>query len=335
MLCRQRIENVIFKLHRGFTPVLNKVYLRGHNQNPTYMSMRTIIPGEVATRDLHQFIVGSIAPRPIAFVSTIDDKGLPNLAPYSFFNAFSSNPPIVVFSSNRRVSNNTTKDTLHNVRLNKEVVINIVNYDIVRQMAVASIEFPSDVSEFDKTGLTKLASQTVKPFRIKESPVHLECEVQDIITLGEHGGAGHLVICKVNRMHVAEHVIDDRNRIDPNKLDLMGRLGRSYYVRVKGEAIQTIVQPVTKLAVGYDELPESIRNSSILTGNDIGLLAGQHALPAWPEAEILTVNDKRVIQLLESKADVRQYHIYAHEELERLNVDFAMKILMVGERLGG
>jgi flavin reductase (DIM6/NTAB) family NADH-FMN oxidoreductase RutF len=275
-------------------------------------------------------MVGSIAPRPIAFVSTINENGQPNLAPYSFFNAFSSNPPIVVFSSNRRVANNTTKDTLHNVRLNGEVVINVVNHAIVRQMAVASVEFPSDVSEFDKTGLTPLASDLVKPFRVAESPVHLECKVKEIITLGEYGGAGHLVICDVLRMHINEAVIDDRNRIDPHKLDLMGRLGRSYYVRVHGEAIQTIVQPVLPITVGFDALPESVRNSTVLTGNDLGKLAAIPYLPTRPEAEILTLNDKRTMWLIESKAPETAFHQYAQEELDRMNVDFAMKILMVG-----
>ena len=293
--------------------------------------MRSITPGEIPTKDLHQFMVGSIAPRPIAFVSTINEDGQPNLAPYSFFNAFSSNPPIVVFSSNRRVSNNTTKDTLHNVRVNGELVINVVNHAIVRQMAVASVEFPSDVSEFDKSGLTPLASELVKPFRVAESPVHLECRVKEIITLGDAGGAGHLVICDVLRMHIRESVIDDRNRIDPQKLDLMGRLGRSYYVRVHGEAIQTIVQPVVPVTVGFDSLPASVRLSKILTGNDLGKLSAMLYLPAWPEAEILTLNDERTMNLIQSNASLNDYHQYAHEALSRLNVDFAMKILLVAD----
>ncbi len=295
--------------------------------------MRTIIPGEIATKDLHQFIVGSIAPRPIAFVSTINEDGQPNLAPYSFFNAFSSNPPIVVFSSNRRVRDNTTKDTLHNVKATGEAVINIVNHSIVRQMAVSSIEFPSDISEFDKSGLTPIASKKVAPFRVAESPVHLECKVKDIIALGTEGGAGHLVICNVVCMHVSESVIDDRNRIDPKKLDLMGRLGRSYYVRVNGEAIQTIVQPVTQLAIGFDALPEGVRQSTILTGNDLGKLAGIHAMPTYPEAELLTFNDTQTMKLIEEQGSMEDFHRYAQKELDRLNLDFAMKILMVAESI--
>ena len=162
--------------------------------------MLTIDPKDTPQKDLHQFILGTVAPRPIAFVSTIDEEGNKNLAPYSFFNAFSSNPPIVVFSSNRRGSDNTTKDTLHNVRVSGECVINAVNYAIVRQMAVASVDFPTGVSEFEKTGLTPIPSDLVKAFRVAESPAHMECKVKDIITLGEGGGAGHLIICEVVRM---------------------------------------------------------------------------------------------------------------------------------------
>ena len=254
--------------------------------------MLKIIPGEIPTKDLHQFLLGSVAPRPIAFVSTISDDGEPNLAPYSFFNAFSSNPPILVFSSNRRVANNTTKDTLANAQANGEVVINVVNYDIVRQMAVTSIEFDSKVSEFEKAGLTPLASEKVKAFRVAESPVHMECKVKEIITLGEHGGAGHLIVCEVVMMHINEEVIDENNRIDPNKIDLMGRMGRAYYVRASGEAIQTIVQPVTQVSIGYDRLPESIKKSSILRGNDIGILAGIKEVPKPDSIEQLIGSDQ-------------------------------------------
>ena len=234
------------------------------------MSFLSIDPLTTPQKDLHQFILGTVAPRPIAFVSTLDENGVPNLAPYSFFNAFSSNPPIVVFSSNRRGTDNTTKDTLHNVRETGECVINAVNYNIVRQMAVASVDFPSEVSEFEKTGLTPIPSDLVKAFRVKESPAQMECKVKDIITLGEKGGAGHLIICEVVRIHVAEEVLTDRNRIDPDKMDLMGRMGRAYYVRCSGPAIHTIVQEFTPVTIGFDALPESIRNSPVLTGNDLG-----------------------------------------------------------------
>jgi flavin reductase (DIM6/NTAB) family NADH-FMN oxidoreductase RutF len=249
------------------------------------MDMRVIDPKNTPTRDLHQFLLGSVAPRPIAFASTVDEEGSHNLAPYSFFNAFSSNPPILVFSSNRRVVDNTTKDTLHNIQRTGEVVINVVNYDIVRQMAIASIQYPSEVSEFEKAGLTPVPSDLVKPPRVKESPAQMECKVKEIITLGEQGGAGHLIICEVVRMHVAEEVIDDKGRIDPHKMDLMGRMGRAYYVRCSGPAVKTIVQPVMQLAVGFDALPQKVRDSHVLTANNLGQLAGLLALPTKEEVE--------------------------------------------------
>jgi len=292
--------------------------------------MRVIEPGKIPTRDLHQFLLGAVAPRPIAFASTINDEGVANLAPYSFFNAFSSNPPIVVFSSNRRVSNNTTKDTLHNIEKNKEVVINVVNYSIVRQMAVAAIEFDTTVSEFSKSGLTPIPADLVKPFRVKESPVHLECKVKEIITLGQHGGAGHLIICDVVRMHVSEDIIDENNRIDPNKIDLVGRMGRSYYARASGDAIFTVVQPVTKVSLGYDQLPDHIKKSSVLTGNDLGRLAGLYALPTEDEMEVFRKEPEvhNFIQNFSEKNDFNtRLHVWAGLELENDNAEFALKLL--------
>jgi flavin reductase (DIM6/NTAB) family NADH-FMN oxidoreductase RutF len=218
-----------------------------------------IVPGEIPTKDLHQYIIGSVAPRPIAFVSTLDENGIQNLAPYSFFNAFSSNPPIVVFSSNRRVSDNTTKDTLHNVRVSKECVVNVVPYDIVRQMSLASVEFPREISEFVKVGLTPEPSETINAPRVLESPVNLECKVKDIIELGEHGGAGHLIICEVTMIAVSETVLNG-DRLDPHKLDLMGRLGRNYYVRASGPALMEIYQSVTEIPIGFDGLDPKIKN---------------------------------------------------------------------------
>ena len=240
---------------------------------------RSINPDEIPTRDFHQFLLGSVAPRPIAFVSTVNEDGVANLAPYSFFNVFSSNPPIAVFSSNRRVSNNTTKDTLHNIKTSKEAVINVVDYSIVRQMAIASVEFPEDVSEFDKSGLTRENAEIVNVPMVLESPASIECTVQDIITLGDHGGAGHLIICKIHRLHVREEVIDENDRINPHKMDLMGRMGRAYYCRASGANVFPIVQAVTEICIGFDQLPENIRNSKVLSGNDLSKLAGAAALP--------------------------------------------------------
>ncbi len=240
---------------------------------------RKIIPAELTPKERHQLIIGSVAPRPIAFVSTIGEGGKHNLAPYSFFNAFSSTPPIVVFSSNRRVRDNTTKDTLVNVQKNRGLVINVVSYDIVRQMTLASVEFPSEVSEFTKAGFTPEDSTIVSAPCVKESPINMECRVNNIIPLGERGGAGHLIICEVLAMHVDENIIEDNDRIDPHKVDLMGRLGRSYYTRASGKAVSTIYQNVLDPILGFDGLPEHILRSEILTGNQLAEMASLSKMP--------------------------------------------------------
>lgn len=250
---------------------------------------RTIIPGTIPTKDLHQYIIGSIGPRPIAFVSTVDKDGNTNLAPYSFFNAFSSNPPILVFSSNRKVSDNTTKDTLENVKLTGEAVINVVSYPIMRQMALASVEFPYGVSEFDKVGLTAEQSQMVKPPRVKESPVSMECKVREIITLGDQGGAGHLIICDVLLMHINEDVLDG-DRIVPDKIDLVGRMGRAYYVRASGESVFTVYQPVNVKPLGFDGLPKFITHHNMLSGNEIACIAALESMPNHDEIELYKNN---------------------------------------------
>lgn len=273
--------------------------------------MLEIDPKNIKTKDLHQFLLGIVAPRPIAFVSTVDENGTPNLAPYSFFNAFSSNPPIVVFSSNRRVLDNTTKDTLHNIRESGEAVINAVSYSILRKMAVCSIQFPSGISEFDKSGLTPIPSHMVSPPRVKESPAHMECKMKEIITLGKHGGAGHLVICEVVKIHIDENVVDDNNRINPHKIDLMGRMGRAYYTRASGDAIHTIVQPVTQISIGFDELPDHVKNSKLLTGNDIGRLASLTKWPEKVEAKKI-VGDQKYSELDNFKDKNRLQNIHFH-----------------------
>ncbi len=291
------------------------------------MDMLTIDPKETPHKDLHQFILGSVAPRPIAFVSTLDEAGRPNLAPYSFFNAFSSNPPIVVFSSNRRSTNNTTKDTLRNIRVNGECVINSVCYSMVRQMTVASVDFPTGVSEFEKTGFTPVPSDLVKPFRVKESPSHMECKVKDIITLGEGGGAGHLIICEVVRMHVAKSVLGERDRIDPQKMDLMGRMGRAFYVRCSGPAIHTIVQEYSPVTIGYDSLPDEIKVSSILTGNDLGKLAGQVVWPSQEEIEAVK-KEEAVRAALKQTHAKESLHYLAKTYLDKEEVQKGFAILM-------
>lgn len=286
------------------------------NGGQTPRNYRIIEPGKVPRHDFHQFIVGAVAPRPIAFVSTVDKAGNPNLAPYSFFNAFSSNPPIFVFSSNRRVGNNTTKDTLANVEETREVVINVVSYNIVRQMAVASAQFDRGVDEFVKSGLTPVPSDLVRPFRVLESPIHMECRVNDIIPLGTEGGAGHLIICEMLRMHILEDVLDERGRIVPDKLDLMGRLGRSYYVRASGAAVHTIVQSIETMCIGFDQLPDSIRFSHVFTGNNLGQLAGLAHIPSREEVLALRQEDSLIREILESPNPLENLHRYAKEVLE-------------------
>ena len=271
------------------------------------MSMLTIEPGKIPTKDLHQFILGAVAPRPIAFASTISKDGQPNLAPYSFFNAFSSNPPILIFSSNRRVANNTTKDTLRNVEETGEVVINVVSHSFVRQMALSSVEYGAEINEFEKAGFTPLASDLVKPFRVAESPVQMECVVDQILPLGEDGGAGNLIICRIVRMHIAEAVLTDKGRIDPDKIDLMGRMGRFYYVRASGAAVEEIVQDVAAFGIGFDQLPTALKHSALLTGNELAQLAALTHLPNAAEARSV-LEQRPDWQVLLESGDTESLH---------------------------
>lgn len=293
--------------------------------------MITIDPKNIPTPDLHQYMIGSIAPRPIAFVSTISAEGVANVAPYSFFNAFSSNPPIVVFSSNRKVRGNTTKDTLKNVEDTGECVINIVNYNMVYQMSLASVEYPAEVSEFEKAGLTPIASDWVKPFRVGESPVQMECKVKEIIRLGTEGGAGNLIMCEVVRIHINENILNEKGRIDPYKADLVARMGRHYYCRVNGEAIFELPQPVDIMGMGVHALPEEIRLSHVLTGNNLAQLASKPAMPSDAECDTIRT-DARIINILAGNHQDRVLHLhtYAKELLALGDVDTAWKVLLIG-----
>ena len=242
--------------------------------------MKTILPSEVSTRELHGYMLGAIGPRPIAFASTVDKSGNVNLSPFSFFNCFSSNPPILVFSPARSGRDGTLKNTLENVREVPEVVINIVHYDIVEQMSLSSTAYPKGVNEFVKAGFTELASETVQPPRVKESHVHFECQVNEVVTLGEQGGAGHLVICQVKAMHINPEVLDENGKVDPFKLDLVGRMGGDWYCRAQGNSLFEVEKPIAKLGIGIDQLPEAIRNSTVLTGNNLAQLANVEAIPS-------------------------------------------------------
>ena len=241
--------------------------------------MLSIDPKSLSTSKLHSYLLSAVAPRPIAFASTVDADGKPNLSPFSFFNVFSANPPVIIFSPARRVSNNTTKHTLQNVEATKEVVINVVNYDMVHQMSLSSTEYADGVNEFEKAGLTMLKSDVVKPFRVAESPVQFECKVNDIIKLGSEGGAGNLIICEVVKFHIDDDVLDDKEAIDQKKLDLVARAGGSYYSRAK-KGFFEIPKPLSTLGIGVDSFPDYIRNSMVLTGNDLGMLGNIESLPS-------------------------------------------------------
>ena len=289
--------------------------------------MRSIDPTQIPTPELHQYLIGTVAPRPIAFVSSLSAEGEPNLAPYSFFNVFGSNPPIAVFSSNRRVRDNSTKDTFSNVEATREVVINLVSHDIVHQMTLASVEYPHGVSEFAKAGLTPLPSEVVKPFRVKESPVQFECKVEQMIPTGEGGGAGTLMVCRILRMHLSEHIFDENDKIDPQRIDLMGRMGRAFYCRANGDAVFPILRPVNRIGMGVDQLPEHIQLSPILTGNDLAQLAAYPELPPFDEA---TLSDPEVMNARAgNQQDMsRRLLLHAQQAIADGNLDLAWQVLL-------
>nr|WP_321221772.1 flavin reductase family protein [uncultured Psychroserpens sp.] len=288
--------------------------------------MASFNPKDISTGKLHGYLLSAVAPRPIAFASTIDANGNPNLSPFSFFNVFSANPPIMIFSPARRVRDNTTKHTLENVELTKEVVINVVNYDIVHQMSLSSTEYAQGVNEFEKTGLTMLSSEIVKPFRVAESPVQFECKVNEIVHLGTEGGAGNLVICEVVKLHIADEVLDENDVIDQNKLDLVARAGGSYYSRANRGFFE-IPKPLSTLGIGVDNMPAEVKNSMILTGNDLGMLGNVEVLPSKIDI------DKFLNDISENYPNIkemshREKHKIARNYLSFGDVDSAWKMLL-------
>jgi flavin reductase (DIM6/NTAB) family NADH-FMN oxidoreductase RutF len=294
-------------------------------------NMLQIIPGQVKTAELHALLLGAVAPRPICFASTIDKEGRPNLSPFSFFNVFGSNPATLIFSPARRVRDNTVKHTLENVYEVKEVVINVVTYAMVQQASLASTEYPKGVNEFEKSGFTPLPSERVAPFRVKESPVQMECMVKQVIATGEEGGAGNLVICEPLLIHVNEAVLNEKGRIDPHKIDLVARMSADYYCRASGTAVFEVAKPNAKLGIGVDALPAVIRNSNILTGNNLGQLGNVHEVPAIDPA----FNDaqlRHIIQYYSLTPDEmeQELHRYAKQLLERDMVEEAWQVLLTG-----
>ncbi|MFN4298650.1 MAG: flavin reductase family protein [Thermaurantimonas sp.] len=278
--------------------------------------MLKIKPGDIPVPKFQGLLQHAVAPRPIALASTVDANGNPNLSPFSFFNVFSANPPILVFSPARRVRNNTTKDTLENVLATREVVINVVTYAMVYQASLASSEYPTGVNEFIKSGFTPIESEIVKPFRVKESPVQFECRVNDVIALGNQGGAGHLVISEVLLVHVSPDILNAEGMIDQHKIDLVARLGKNWYSRNSGSALFEVDKPLEKLGVGVDAIPAEAKESGIFTGNDLGRLGNVEKLPATDEIYSF------IEQLKNENPTYANIHQWSKDELFRLAKDY-------------
>ena len=288
--------------------------------------MITIDPKSIETAKLQGYLQSSVGPRPIAFASTMDAEGNPNVSPFSFFNVFSANPPILIFSPARRVRDNSIKHTLINVEATKEVVINVVNYDMVQQISLASTEYAEGVDEFLKSGLTPIASEVVKPFRVKESPVQFECEVTQIIPLGTEGGAGNLVLCEVLRIHIDESVLDENGAIDQYKIDLVSRLGGSWYSR-SNQGLFEVPKPLSTLGIGVDAIPNFVKESSVFNGNDLGMLGNIEALPTMEEVSIFVKQNFAVKGVL-SADDQQKVHLEAKKYLDDKDVSSAWKVLL-------
>lgn len=288
--------------------------------------MLTIDPKEVSPVKLQGYLQSAIAPRPIAFASTMDKNGKPNLSPFSFFNIFSSNPPILVFSPARRVRNNTVKHTLINCEETRQVVINMVNFEIVQQMSLSSTEYADGVNEFLKSGLTPIPSELVKPYRVAESPVQFECKVNEIIPLGTVGGAGNLIICEVLKMHINEEILDEDGMIDPIKIDLVSRLGANWYSRAK-EGLFEVEKPLATLGIGVDSIPEFVKESAVFNGNDLGKLGNVEALPTEEEITIFVKQNFGVKGVLSADDEVKKHQL-AKEYLDKNEVLTAWKVLL-------
>lgn len=294
--------------------------------------VKTVDPTEVSTAELHAYLLASVAPRPIAFASTVDGKGRVNLSPFSFFNVFSANPPVMIFSPARRGRDNTTKHTLDNILEVPETVINIVNYPIVQQASLASTEFPDGVNEFLKAGLTEVPSTRVSPPRVGEAPVAFECVVDDVIHLGDQGGAGNLIISRVVLMHIGKRFLDDSGKLDTTKLDLVARMGGNWYCRASGAALFEVPKPLRTIGIGVDLLPERIRRSRVLSGNDLGQLGNAEGLPG-PDAIAAAKRDPDVVAILAahasgSRSRIDALHHLAQERLQGGDASAVLAILM-------
>ncbi len=294
--------------------------------------MLTLKTSDLGPAQLQNYLQYAIAPRPICFASTIDGQGNVNLSPFSFFNLFSSNPPMCVFSPARRVRDNTTKHTLENVHEVPEVVINIVNYNMVQQTSLASTEYAKGVNEFAKAGFTELKSELVQPPRVAEAPVQLECTVKEVIALGDGAGAGNLILAEIKLIHINEDILDAEGKIDQAKIDLVARLGGDWYCRVTEQNLFKVAKPLTTLGIGVDALPESIRQSSILSGNDLGRLGNVEVLPGDQEIELFksdpVLKDILDATIGDTTTRRRELHLYAKTLLETGQVNEAWKVLL-------
>ena len=288
--------------------------------------MISVEPKDITTAQVQGYLQSAVGPRPIAFASTIDENGNPNLSPFSFFNVFSANPPILIFSPSRRVRDNTIKHTLINADATREVVINVVNFDMVQQTSLSSTEYADGVNEFLKAGFTAIPSDIVKPFRVAESPVQFECKVNDIISLGNQGGAGNLVICEVVKIHVSEAVLDANGAIDQHKIDLVSRMGGNWYSRAN-QGLFEVPKPLTTLGIGVDEIPDFVKESPVFDGNDLGMLGNVEALPTAAEIELF-VKENFAVKGVLSADDVLKQHQKAKEYLNNNEVLSAWKVLL-------
>ena len=288
--------------------------------------MISIEPKDISSAKLQGYLQSSVGPRPIAFASTIDKNGKPNLSPFSFFNVFSANPPILIFSPARRVRDNSIKHTLINADATREVVINVVNFDMVQQMSLSSTEYADGVNEFLKAGFSSIPSDLVKPYRVAQSPVQFECKVNEIISLGNEGGAGNLVICEVLKIHINESVLDENGTIDPYKIDLVSRMSGNWYSRAN-QGLFEVAKPITTLGIGVDQIPDFIKESAVFDGNDLGKLGNIEALPTTEEINIF-VNKNFAVKGVLSADDVLKQHQKAKKYLDENDVDSAWKVLL-------
>ena len=291
--------------------------------------IKTIDPKAIPVSELHQLLLSAVAPRPIALASTIDDMGQINLSPFSFFNVFSANPPILIFSPARRGRDNTTKHTFENVKQNSEVVINVVNFSIVEQMSLSSTEYDRATNEFVKAGFTEVASEVVSPPRVGEAPISFECTVDKVVELGSEGGAGNLVISRIKRIHIQNKYLSTTGKLDTEKLDLVARMGDSWYCRASGAALFEIPKPISSQGIGVDQLPKHVLKSTILTGNHLGRLGNMEKQPSIDSIKEVAASEaiSRILSLDNNIDKQHQLHKYALTFIINNDLEQALRIL--------